>query len=349
MTPWIVALFTASALAGYGDATEGIPTPEERALLVWTNAVRTAPGAFEDDYTCAMSGWQASERSAKRPFGLDLLLGRAAHAHSGNMATRGFFDHDDPQGRGPADRVDLQGYNWQYVGENIALGAPTPLDAVLGWMCSSGHRANIMEAEFVDMGPGAAAGGSGPLWTQVFGTTAAGHVDRIVLAGSDESGSGGRRLLASIDADGAPEVVAYVDGEAYAMARQTGTKSRGTWAVSVDAGAGCHLYWFEATAGGTTDRFPEDGGYAYGSCGDDDLDDVEAAWVSADTLAEAFGAVAGSGSDGREGGRVDIDRGCSVSGAGLTAWWATWCGLLGIRRTRGSLSARRPGATRREA
>jgi len=82
-------------------------------------------------------------------------LSLAAQAHSQTMADGDFFDHTDPQtGSTPGDRVTSAGYVWTAVAENIGLGYDSPEAAVAGWMQSEGHRANILDPEFREIGAG---------------------------------------------------------------------------------------------------------------------------------------------------------------------------------------------------
>ncbi|GAA2917377.1 hypothetical protein GCM10020221_11920 [Streptomyces thioluteus] len=96
-------------------------------------------------------------------------LARAAQGHSDDMAARGFFDHTNPDGKGPGDRVTAAGYQWTTYGENIAYGQQSAASVMDGWMHSSGHRANILNCSFKEIGVGVNHAPGGPRWTQVFG------------------------------------------------------------------------------------------------------------------------------------------------------------------------------------
>jgi uncharacterized protein YkwD len=88
------------------------------------------------------------------------ILDKAARFHAKNMATHDFFDHDDPQGRGPAERIDIFG-SWQAfngIGENIAAGEDGPAETCRDWMESPGHRENILDPSFHAIGGGFARG-----------------------------------------------------------------------------------------------------------------------------------------------------------------------------------------------
>ncbi|MBI4773009.1 MAG: hypothetical protein HY788_02315 [Deltaproteobacteria bacterium] len=114
------------------------------------------------------------ERAANSLSGLncDDRLVSAARNHSEDMAENDYFDHTSLDGRAFSVRITEAGYIWNYAGENIAAGYSTPQTVMNGWMNSSGHRANILEPNFCDLGVGYAYGESstyGHYWTQDFG------------------------------------------------------------------------------------------------------------------------------------------------------------------------------------
>jgi uncharacterized protein YkwD len=87
------------------------------------------------------------------------------------MVRRGFFAHENPDGKQVWDRAVAAGYAYRKVAENIAAGQRTAEEVVRGWMESPGHRANILDRDLTQIGVGRAEGGSYDVyWTQVFGT-----------------------------------------------------------------------------------------------------------------------------------------------------------------------------------
>lgn len=106
------------------------------------------------------------------PLTMDAYLRTSARRHSKDMATRGFFDHQNPDGQSPSDRMRAAGYlGVGYSGENIAAGRDTPAGTVQQWMDSPGHCSNVMHPGFQKLGVGYAyAGGSKykHYWTQNF-------------------------------------------------------------------------------------------------------------------------------------------------------------------------------------
>ncbi|MEV0318180.1 sigma-70 family RNA polymerase sigma factor [Streptomyces sp. NPDC050658] len=97
-------------------------------------------------------------------------LATAATNHSADMAARDYFDHTSPDGKDPGDRITAAGYRWSTYGENIARGQQTPASVMDSWMNSEGHRANILNCSFKELGVGIHNGSGGPWWTQAFGT-----------------------------------------------------------------------------------------------------------------------------------------------------------------------------------
>ncbi|MFE2127780.1 CAP domain-containing protein [Streptomyces amritsarensis] len=95
-------------------------------------------------------------------------LAALAGAFSQDMATRGFFGHDDPDGNTPWDRAAKAGLSG-LGGENIARGQGDAQSVMRAWMNSPGHKANILNCEFRTLGVGAHFAAGGPWWTQDFG------------------------------------------------------------------------------------------------------------------------------------------------------------------------------------
>jgi uncharacterized protein YkwD len=88
-------------------------------------------------------------------------LDRASQHHANDMSRRNYFAHGDFVGRIRAARY-LSGANRGYtLGENIAWGSwdyATPKNIVIAWMHSPGHRANILNGRFHEIGLGVARG-----------------------------------------------------------------------------------------------------------------------------------------------------------------------------------------------
>jgi uncharacterized protein YkwD len=103
------------------------------------------------------------------PVQLSGTLANVALGHASDMAEKNYFEHVDPAGQSPADRVRAVGYSEKLVGENIAYGPKSVDEVVQGWLDSPGHCENIMDPRFVEMGIGLAPGHvkRGLYWVQV--------------------------------------------------------------------------------------------------------------------------------------------------------------------------------------
>jgi len=131
---------------------------EEKAVLVKTNHYRRQNGL-----------------GVLRPEG---RLMEVARRHAGNMARKDRFGDNDRNGHvmdglDPGDRVQVGGYAFARVAENVGwqIGSRDPVEAMVeGWKRSAGHRKNLLIAEMVETGVGAAQGKSGRWYfVQLFG------------------------------------------------------------------------------------------------------------------------------------------------------------------------------------
>lgn len=102
------------------------------------------------------------------PLTLNADLGKAAQAHSDDMAAHQNMSHTGSDGSSPGDRITSAGYSWSSYGENVAYGYSTPEQVMAAWMASPGHKANILNCGFQEIGVGLAE--PGDYWTQDFGT-----------------------------------------------------------------------------------------------------------------------------------------------------------------------------------
>ncbi|MER6026168.1 sigma-70 family RNA polymerase sigma factor [Streptomyces sp. NPDC001851] len=133
---------------------------------------RTTPGpAQPTDTVDQVVALVNKERAAAGcgPVAEDPQLQKAAQGQSDDMAARHFFDHTNPDGADPGQRITAAGYRWSTYGENIAQGQQTAAAVMESWMNSPGHRANILNCSFKDIGVGVHKGTGGPWWTQDFG------------------------------------------------------------------------------------------------------------------------------------------------------------------------------------
>jgi uncharacterized protein YkwD/uncharacterized protein YukE len=111
-----------------------------------------------------VSGIIAETNSFRRQHRLPQLqvneeLNSAARAKLDDIFSQNYFAHVSPSGKGVSYWVERAGYDSAMVGENLALGNfSDDAELVEGWMNSPGHRENILNPFFTDIGVAAAKG-----------------------------------------------------------------------------------------------------------------------------------------------------------------------------------------------
>jgi uncharacterized protein YkwD len=144
--------FGASALLAVGSLVPALqqcapPDPQQQVVDI-TNQRRAEYG-----------------RAAVR---VNSALSSAAQRHSQDQANRNRMGHDGSNGSGPGARIAATGYSACAWAENVAAGQGTAQQVMSTWMNSSGHRANILSANYDEIGVGLAySSGGTPYWTMV--------------------------------------------------------------------------------------------------------------------------------------------------------------------------------------
>lgn len=87
---------------------------------------------------------------------LNNKLSQAAQAKANDMAARNYWSHNTPEGSPPWTFFASAGYDYTAAGENLAYGFDNSDATVVAWMNSPGHRANIMNGDFKEVGFGIA-------------------------------------------------------------------------------------------------------------------------------------------------------------------------------------------------
>jgi len=151
---WLARCFM--TLPPLSSKTEVYPTPDAQtyaqSIFEQTNQIRAGKGL--------------------KTLARDPHLDAVAQAHAIDMATQGYFDHHSPQGMDVFDRMESAGCpRWWTGGENIAAGYQTAAIAEEAWMNSPGHRRNILDGNYENIGIGAyylPGSEYGWYWVQVF-------------------------------------------------------------------------------------------------------------------------------------------------------------------------------------
>lgn len=133
-------------------------------------APATTPAAPSSDAAAAVLALVNKERATAGCSALTVneKLTKAAQDHSADMAAHSNMSHTGSDGSDPGQRITRAGYTWRTYGENVAYGYSTPEKVMEGWMNSPGHRQNILNCSFKEIGIGLAQ--PNRYWTQSFGT-----------------------------------------------------------------------------------------------------------------------------------------------------------------------------------
>jgi len=301
-TPYFCLIFPILLFAGYGDFSpgySGYPNYQERITHVWTNLCRTSPAAFRDTLivpVCTGSQSILTAYPAVDPLYWNLNLNRASRFHSVDMAINNCWGHNSCDGTTPATRLGTfyPGISWW--GENIAAGNSASLATLRQWIIegttcpppadgsgSDGHRANIMNSNYHELGVGYAYNSAAMYdhyWTQDFAGNASAYADRCLVSGSHDFSLATNKasfLLNYFDGTGkAPSVKSVVvGGVSNAMTLWMGAPSRGTYRVDLAKGSACRNYYFAFVDGNSTAcRYPEAGvlvTFGEGGCTNDYL------------------------------------------------------------------------------
>lgn len=86
------------------------------------------------------------------------ILQRAAQLKADDMAAKGYFAHQSPEGFSPWHWFGEAGYSFAYAGENLAVRFSDSADVERAWMNSPAHRANILNSHFTEIGIATAKG-----------------------------------------------------------------------------------------------------------------------------------------------------------------------------------------------
>ena len=138
--------------------------------LIYPGQVLTVPTvdasvqAFESEVIRLVNEQRA--QNGLKPLTANWELSRVARYKSQDMVDNRYFSHTSPTYGSPFQMIRNFGISFRTAGENIAYGQRTPQAVVNAWMNSSGHRANILNASYTQIGVGYVA--NGHYWTQMF-------------------------------------------------------------------------------------------------------------------------------------------------------------------------------------
>lgn len=104
-----------------------------------------------------------------KPLKENVYLSKVARIKSQDMINKKYFSHYSPTYGSPFQMMKKFGIKYTTAGENIAMGQRSAREVMAAWMASPGHRRNILNPNFTQIGVGVARDSRGRLyWTQMF-------------------------------------------------------------------------------------------------------------------------------------------------------------------------------------
>ena len=163
MTPQIdYVAVTTSSVKVPAEASSSVPVALKAAVKP---VVVPAPRAVDDsgslrgDEKAILDGVNAIREAQSLPSLVDVAqLNEAAQDHAEDMASKGYFAHNSPDGIQYTHWGQVVGYQWSYYGENLGEGFSDPQTLIDAWHESPDHFANIANANYTETGLGEATG-----------------------------------------------------------------------------------------------------------------------------------------------------------------------------------------------
>jgi len=163
---WRIAVKYQVGLGELATANPHIKNP----ALIYPGQIINIPSVDSDalEYEAEVVRLVNKERTSRglSPLTHNWELSRVARYKSQDMRDRKYFSHTSPTYGSPFEMMKSFGISYRTAGENIARGYSTPRAVVDGWMNSAGHRANILNSSFKEIGVGYVPEGN--YWTQMF-------------------------------------------------------------------------------------------------------------------------------------------------------------------------------------
>lgn len=94
---------------------------------------------------------------------LNTSLVKLAENYAQDMINRKYFSHYNPEGQSPFDRMQQAGISYRAAGENLAINTSVTA-AEKAFMNSAGHRANILNPNYTEVGVGVRTSSSGSVY-----------------------------------------------------------------------------------------------------------------------------------------------------------------------------------------
>lgn len=158
----IVAIGLISALTNHGSKSSDKNNSDSSSSGSTGSSGSTSTSATDEQQALTLLNQDRAEN------GLSALksnsqLTTLARNYAKDMIDRNYFSHYNPEGQSPFDRMTAAGISYKTAGENLAINSSVA-NAEKAFMNSSGHRANILNSTYTDVGVGVVRNASGQVY-----------------------------------------------------------------------------------------------------------------------------------------------------------------------------------------
>ena len=168
-----LGLLTMVVRSGHGGDSPAVskmpaPQPTPAPVPAPTPVVSPAPGPTPSGISADVQkefSLLNADRAANGlpPLRINLRLNGLAGDYAQDMINRHFFAHNNPEGQSPFDRMRARGISFGYAGENLAINSSVAT-AEQAFMNSPGHRANILNPHYTQVGVGVRQSANGSVY-----------------------------------------------------------------------------------------------------------------------------------------------------------------------------------------
>ncbi|MFD2045778.1 CAP domain-containing protein [Ornithinibacillus salinisoli] len=130
--------------------------------VIRLRSTASSPSSFEEQVVQLVN--QERSKNGLSPLQHRADIKNVAEKKAMDLINSNYFSHNSPNYGSPFDMLRTFGISYRTAGENIAKGQKSPQEVMNAWMNSSGHRANILKADFDSIGVGYYQGA----WVQMF-------------------------------------------------------------------------------------------------------------------------------------------------------------------------------------
>jgi hypothetical protein len=128
------------------------PNRDKLPPIIGENNTESKDGRLTDDGVFFNTNIERGLQSMN-PLKRNSVLDRSAEIKLNDMFSNQYFEHVSPNGSSVSDVANAVGYKFLVIGENLALGNfAGDAKVVAAWMASPGHRENILDKRYTEMG-----------------------------------------------------------------------------------------------------------------------------------------------------------------------------------------------------